>query len=47
MEAVGFTTAAVLVTGLGVAAAWAVVTMFKSLMQAQELMVQNSFVFQR
>ena len=46
LEAFGFAGAALFVAGLGALGAWALVLMFQSLMQAQTLMVQNSFAFQ-
>ena len=36
-----------LVVGLGTLGGWAMVLVFKSLMQAQEVVIQNGFAFQR
>lgn len=46
MEAVGFSLALLFVLGLGALAMWATVLVVNSLMQAQSLMVQNTFAFQ-
>jgi hypothetical protein len=46
-KAVGLILAILVVIGLGVLAGWAVVLVFKPLIQAQALTVQNGFVFQR
>ena len=36
-----------MVVGLGTLGGWAMVLVFKSLMQAQEVVMQNGFAFQR
>ena len=36
-----------MVVGLGTLGGWAMVLVFKSLMQAQEVVIQNGFAFQR
>ncbi len=47
LEAVGFSLAVLVVIGLGTLGGWAVMLVFNSLIQAQSLVVQNSFVFHR